>query len=135
MYTKQREASIKYPLHDWIAQATRRGMDYFPNPDRPSIFEPAGNELRDISQCEPPYLKVGDMVWISFSVEFFIGSKYWSTNLIPYEIVRVARVSTDLLGEIRSLDLGEEEAPRERLEAGLKFTPGENPSFPVPFRC
>ncbi|KAI0702106.1 hypothetical protein C8Q76DRAFT_633237 [Earliella scabrosa] len=121
-YTRAKEASLSYPLHEWIAQATRKGMEYYANPDRPSIFEPANGELRNIRECEPPYLKVGDMVWMSFTVEFFIGSKYWSTNFIPYEIVRIGKVSTDLLADLRNFAVDEEdELPRARLEAGLRI--------------
>ena len=126
-YTRAKEASRSYELHPWIAAATKKGMEYFPNNERPEIFEPdAGGGLRPLSECYPPTLKLGDLVWVSFSVEFFIGGKFWSTSFVPYEFVRVGTVALDLLPEIRKeFDQDDVEAPRERLGAGMRGIAGE----------
>ncbi|KAI1789226.1 hypothetical protein LXA43DRAFT_1096521 [Ganoderma leucocontextum] len=122
-YTRAKEASRAYPLHDWIKNATKKGMPYFANDEKPVLFEPdnAGG-LRPLSEGFPPTLKVGDLVWMSFAVEFFIGNKFWSTNFIPYEFVRVGSVALELLPEIKKeFDEDEdEEGPRERLGVGMR---------------
>ncbi|KAI0359247.1 hypothetical protein OH77DRAFT_1374941, partial [Trametes cingulata] len=97
-FTSRKEASVSYPLHPWIANAAKN-TSYFPNPDRPAVFEPLGSRLCDIKDCNPPYLRTGDLVWISFFVEFIIGMNNWSTTFTLYEFVRVGTVSPDLVGD------------------------------------
>lgn len=73
-YSGKREASIKYPLHPWITEATKKPSVYYANPDRPKIFQAVHGALQNITESgQPPYLKTGDLVWLSFSVEFIIG--------------------------------------------------------------
>ncbi len=120
-----REAGIQYELHDWIAQATAKPKEYFANPDRPAFFEPRDGKLRPMKECQPPYPKLGDLMWFSFVVEIFIGTKNWITKFVPLEFVRVGRVSTDLLGEVHSFVPDEEEMqPRSRLIAGDEIAIG-----------
>ncbi|PIL26208.1 hypothetical protein GSI_11963 [Ganoderma sinense ZZ0214-1] len=121
-YTRAKEASRSYSLHPWVAGATKKGTEFFANHERPEMFEPdAAGGLRPLSECYPPSLKLGDLVWLSFSAEFFIGGKYWSTSFVPYEFVRVGTVALDLLPEIRKeFDPDDVEVPRERLGAGMR---------------
>ncbi|PIL33119.1 hypothetical protein GSI_04568 [Ganoderma sinense ZZ0214-1] len=119
-YTKQKEANISYTLHHWIREATKKGSQFFANDERPEVFESDEDlKLRSLAENGLRPLKPGDLVWLSFSVEFFIGGKFWVTNFIPYEFVRVGTVSTDLLGDIRSNDPEEVAGPRERLGIGM----------------
>ena len=127
-YTRTKEASRTYPLHDWIKNATKKGMPFFANDEKPVLFEPDDEGgLRPMSECFPPTLRVGDLVWMSFAVEFFIGNMNWSTNFIPYEFVRVGSVSLELLPDIKKDfdEDGEEEGPRERLGVGMREMSGE----------
>lgn len=129
-YTRAKEAGIPYTLHPWIANATQKPKEYFPNPDRPAFFEPESGELHDMKECTPPYPKLGDLVWFSFIVEFFIGPKNWITNFVPLEFIRVGRVSTDLLAEVRTFEPEDEELqPRNRLTVGQKYGLGESESI------
>ncbi|KAI0683361.1 hypothetical protein C8T65DRAFT_595191, partial [Cerioporus squamosus] len=125
IYSRPKEARIKYPLHPWIAEATGKDSEFFANPDRPKMLDvgpPGQPELIDVKQTSSPYMKVGDLVWFSFIVEFFIGSNYWITNAIPLEFVRVGRLSPELLASVRGVQVGEEElAPLDRLGVGQKF--------------
>ncbi|TFK77652.1 hypothetical protein K466DRAFT_571347 [Polyporus arcularius HHB13444] len=83
-----------------------------------------------MKECQPPYPKLGDLMWFSFVVEIFIGTKNWITKFVPLEFVRVGRVSTDLLGEVHSFVPDEEEMqPRSRLIAGDEIAIGED--FPM----
>ncbi|KAH9846473.1 hypothetical protein C2E23DRAFT_744026, partial [Lenzites betulinus] len=124
--TAKREASVKYVLHPWI-EAASKTTSYFPNPDRPSLFEAAKGRLMNISECDPAYIRTGDLVWISFFAEFIIGLNNWSTTFTPYEVVRVATVSPDLVGEGLSVS-DEDEDPRPCLAAGLAFNIREFPT-------
>lgn len=105
-------------------------MPFFANDEKPVLFEPdEEGGLRPLSESFPPTLKVGDLVWMSFSVEFFIGNMYWSTNFIPYEFVRIGSVALKLLPDIKKeYDKdGEEEGPQERLGVGMRSISGECP--------
>ncbi|KAI9057439.1 hypothetical protein FKP32DRAFT_1541826, partial [Trametes sanguinea] len=93
------ERRIKYEIPSPIRLATENPkVPYCANPDRPQIFEAVDGSLRDIASCDPAELQYGDMVWISFFVEFIVGTNAWNTNFVPVEIVRVATVSPDLVG-------------------------------------
>ncbi|KAI1786565.1 hypothetical protein LXA43DRAFT_897731 [Ganoderma leucocontextum] len=134
-HTRTKEASRTYPLHNWIKNGTKKGMPFFANNEKPVLFEPdKEGGLRPLSEGFPPTLKVGDLVWMSFSVEFFIGNMFWSTNFIPYEIVRVGSVALELLPNInKEFDEDvEEEEPRERLGVGMRGISGE---FSVDDQC
>ncbi|KAI9061808.1 hypothetical protein FKP32DRAFT_1575055, partial [Trametes sanguinea] len=116
-----RAAEVDYPLHPWITEVTKGKSGYFPNPDKPKIFELCNDELRAISECDPPYLRKGDLVWMSFSAIFTIGTETWSTTFVPYEIVRVGAMSADLFNGSHS----EDPAPRPQLKVGQKISKGQ----------
>ncbi|KAH9895265.1 hypothetical protein C8Q73DRAFT_645035 [Cubamyces lactineus] len=122
-YTSRKEASIRYTLHPWIADAVAK-TPYFANPDRPSLFELHAGKLVDLHDCDTPHLKTGDLVWIGFYVEFIIGLNHWSTTFTPYEIVRVATVAPSLVGDGQYFDDGMD-TPRQRLQAGDAIPIGE----------
>ncbi|KAH9848481.1 hypothetical protein C2E23DRAFT_739683 [Lenzites betulinus] len=96
-YTWKKELTLVYELHPWIREATAQGKQFFANPDRPEVFKVVDGQLRPISECTPPGLLYGDLLWISFVVEFIVSSNAWNPNFIPVEIVRVGRVSPDLV--------------------------------------
>ncbi|KAH9848706.1 hypothetical protein C2E23DRAFT_738930 [Lenzites betulinus] len=121
--TKHREAHIPYELHDWIKAVTVDSprSEYFANPDRPALLEPQQGQLCSIKKSSPPAMQKGDLVWMSFSVQFIIGSDTWSTTFVPYEIVRVGTVAQDLVGEPdRPAAIVEAAVPRGRLQVGMK---------------
>ncbi|KAI0350510.1 hypothetical protein OH77DRAFT_1430978, partial [Trametes cingulata] len=126
-FTSRKEASISYPLHPWIEEAMKN-TPYFANPDRPSILELQGDQLVDITKCDPPALAPGDLVWISFSVEFVIGVNFWNTTFTPYEIIRIGTVTPDVVGMAPAPT--EPEEPRRRgIKAGDKVIMAED--FPM----
>ncbi|KAI0349030.1 hypothetical protein OH77DRAFT_1594448 [Trametes cingulata] len=130
-YSGRKEASVAYALHPWIAAIVKKpGSVYYANPDRPVVLEAAGNELRDITDTSPPYVKAGYLVWISFFVEFIIGTTHWFTTFTPCEIVRVGTVAPDLFGRtLKPAADGELEEPKSFLKAGHKFILNED--FPM----
>ncbi len=115
----KKEADVEYPLHPWI-ETVKRTTSYFPNPDRPEFLEPSRGHLVSISECDPPHIRTGDLVWITFFAEFIIGLNNWSTAFTPFEIIRVGAVTPDLVGDGLS-GAAEEDVPRPRLGAGFKL--------------
>ncbi|KAI0349457.1 hypothetical protein OH77DRAFT_1465381 [Trametes cingulata] len=114
-FTARMEEKIPYPIHDWIVKGTEKTA-WFANPDKPRIFEPQAGKLRDIKEANPPYLKTGDLVWMSFYAEFIIGLNYWSTTFTPVEIIRVGTVAPHLVGDgYKAVD---EVVPRQALSVG-----------------
>ena len=123
-YTRKKERDIKYPLHKWVQEATKPGSEYCPNPDKPVLLFPRGGELRPIEEFSVPTIKLGDLVWFTFQVEFFIGAQYWGTTFIPREIVRVARVAPELLGELKGFEFDELEGEENQLSVGYRISTG-----------
>lgn len=117
--TLKRERGLEYELHPWIAEATSPGKAFFANPDRPRVFALVGGALCNIGHCTPPALQYGDLVWISFTVEFIVGTHAWNPNFTPVEIIRVGSVIPELVG-VEGLT-GDASPPRQRLQAGQTF--------------
>ncbi|KAI9058544.1 hypothetical protein FKP32DRAFT_1582114, partial [Trametes sanguinea] len=123
-----KERRIPYDVPSPIRKATENPkVPFYANPDRPQIFEAINGSLHDIATCDPPALQYGDLVWISFAVEFIVGSTAWHPNFTPVEIVRVGTVAPHLVGSnaalegvngrpVPSMD------PRQRLQVGQAFT-------------
>ncbi|KAI9069789.1 hypothetical protein FKP32DRAFT_1559045 [Trametes sanguinea] len=136
VYTWKRERLISYALHPWIQDATGPGSQFFANPDRPRVFEAVGGVLHDIAGCVPSSLQFGDLVWISFTVDFAVGGAAWNPNFKPVEIVRVGSVATSLIGmnalsyEPSAGEPVREASPplprRNRLRVGQQFTLSES---------
>lgn len=125
-FTTKREAAVAYPLHPWIAEATKKPSTYYANPDKPKIFRVVNGSLLDITDAgSPPYLKTGDFVWLSFSFECIIGTSSWATSITPCEIVHVGTVSPELVGRALPPPPDEDDTPRGVLQAGLAFAMSE----------
>ncbi|KAI0358765.1 hypothetical protein OH77DRAFT_1396697, partial [Trametes cingulata] len=114
-FTAQMEEKIPYLVHDWIVKSTEK-MAWFANPDKPRIFEPQGSKLRDITEADLPYVKTGNLVWMSFYAEFIIGLNYWSTTFTPVDIIRVGTVAPHLVGN--GYKAAEDIVPRQALNVG-----------------
>ncbi|KAH9854467.1 hypothetical protein C2E23DRAFT_726756, partial [Lenzites betulinus] len=94
----KREPFISYELHPWIREVSASGKQFCANPDRPQVFEVVDGTLQDIAKGSRPELKYGDLVWMSFMVEFIVGANAWNPNFVPVEIIRVGSVATELVG-------------------------------------
>ena len=101
-YNAPKEPKVKYQLHDWIAAiSNNKEKGFFANPNRPRFYEisqDSNRKLLPMEMCTPPVIQFGDVVWISFTVEIIIGVK-WYTNFVAREIVRVATVLPELVGD------------------------------------
>ncbi|KAI9065672.1 hypothetical protein FKP32DRAFT_1565896, partial [Trametes sanguinea] len=128
-YSWKKERTIPYELHPWIRAATGPQSQYFANPDRPSLFEAVNGALQNIADCSPPHLQYGDLVWISFFVEFIVGGTSWNPTFVPVEIVRVGRVAPEVVGGSSTFRGGEDTPPpRQRLQVGQSFILSELPA-------
>ncbi len=96
----RKQKPVKYPLHEWIISATKENSNYLPNPDRPKTLEPHRDTLKEIATSNPPALQRGDFVWISFFVEYIVGTRAWYPAFVPLEIIRVATLAPDVLQSI-----------------------------------
>lgn len=79
--------------------------------------------MENIEKGAQPELRYGDLVWISFTVEFIIGAVAWNPTFIPVEVIRVGNVATELVGHRSTPEpaQGAGDAPpvrRQRLQAG-----------------
>ena len=118
-----------YKLHPWIAEAVapdEKGQqpEYYPNPHRPEVFDCVTGTLKKIGDTEISPLKTGDIVWISFSVEFVITKDHWYPSFVPKDIIRVSAVPEVVLLLIqggRSNFAAEDETEYRRLEVGTTF--------------
>ncbi|OSD06152.1 hypothetical protein PYCCODRAFT_1464820 [Trametes coccinea BRFM310] len=128
--SRAKEERISYKLHDWIKAATGPSSQFFANPDRPTLLELCNGELRDLKDSKTPYLRSGDLIWISFGVEFIIGADLWSTNFVPFELIRVGTVAPELLNDGPSRSPPPSAlAPQQRLQVGMKIR--LNDDFPM----
>ncbi|OJT09727.1 hypothetical protein TRAPUB_13795 [Trametes pubescens] len=119
-YPRSAQHSVEYQVHPWLAAATEDPDGaFFPHPERPRILEAAHGEFHNISGCVPPMLQRGDLVWISFYVEFIIGGHSWNPNFVPVEIVRVGTVASHLVG---ASDEPPTPPKRQTLQAGQTFS-------------
>ncbi|KAI0352255.1 hypothetical protein OH77DRAFT_811174 [Trametes cingulata] len=122
-------AKFPYELHPSIKKALDANPAYIANPNRPRMFELHAGQLRDIKESHPPYIAKGDLVWISFAVEFVIGGAAWNTTFIPYEIVRVGTLSADLMAGGQQTEGTSNTAPQQGLQAGLRVSIADD--FPM----
>lgn len=80
-----------YPVHPWIEDALRQDHSLVPNPERPTILDFDGEELKSIDDSLRGELQRGDVLWCSFTVSYVIGRKDWRPEIRPYEMIRVGR--------------------------------------------
>lgn len=82
-----------YPVHDWISRLLNEDPRWVPNPDRPVYMELLSNgSLRDLvgRNCAP--FRAGDLLWFSFTVQFWFGKEQWGMELCPVQFIRVGRL-------------------------------------------
>ena len=125
IFTRKQEKTINFPLHQWVRDATKEGSPYCPNPTKPVVLFPRNGQLRPIEESSVPVLKLGDLVWFTFHVEFFIGTQSWGTTFIPREFVRVGRVSSELLGDLLGGGFDAVVGEDDLLGAGYKVPKGK----------
>lgn len=113
-----------YPLHPWVkdvVQPKAGKQDYYANPHRPEIWDCTTGTMIRIKNADPPSLRRGDIVWISFHVEFIIGGNSWSTQLTPRHIIRVSTIPAILITPEDEVPKAPEQEPDYSIKEGSKF--------------
>lgn len=84
----------KYPVHDWISRLIHHDPRWVPNPDRPVYMEALPNGgLRDLMTTKSPSFHPGDVLWFSFTFNFWFGKSEWGVDLRPVQFIRVGRLA------------------------------------------
>lgn len=136
---KEQHAPLSFVPHEWLQQAvSRRNCDWYINPERPQLFEMVDGIALDLKDCHPRYLRKGDLVCISFRINFILGKFFWDTAFVPLEIVRVGAAPTILTvrpnddgassgasHEVQNAVLKRGPVKRARLRAGEIFHQGK----------
>ncbi|PPR03128.1 hypothetical protein CVT26_004662 [Gymnopilus dilepis] len=77
--------------HEWLSRGLKGRDDFVVNPDRPLYFDLINGKAVKLENSDVPYFQAGDLVWFSFKMSFFVAQKYWTSEIIPLEFMRVAR--------------------------------------------
>ncbi|KAH6893770.1 hypothetical protein BKA70DRAFT_1044550, partial [Coprinopsis sp. MPI-PUGE-AT-0042] len=84
---------VHYRVPQWVANASApHNNSWIPNEDRPRYLDCTGDKFKQILQCDPPSFEKGDIVWVSFIVNFTMEIKSWRASVVPLEFVRVGRI-------------------------------------------
>ncbi|KAH7927107.1 hypothetical protein BV22DRAFT_1127685 [Leucogyrophana mollusca] len=83
--------NIKFDLHPWIQDAIKSRPYFVPNIHRPSLFTLDDNVLTDITDSDSVHFNRGDVVWVSFTLKYIVGSD-WAPLYTPVDLVRVYSV-------------------------------------------
>ncbi|KAF6758166.1 hypothetical protein DFP72DRAFT_845133 [Ephemerocybe angulata] len=96
---KDGKYEVPYEVHPWIAEASvPNNQHWIPNPSIVRVLERGVDDtLVDVLlESETPALKSGDLVKMTFKVNFAVGPSSWTSNYMPVQIIRVGRVDRDL---------------------------------------
>ncbi|PPQ83058.1 hypothetical protein CVT26_011789 [Gymnopilus dilepis] len=81
--------------HEWLVRAIKDQPreEFAINPDRPLYFDLVDNKAMKLENSDQPQFEAGDVVWFAFKISFFVAQKFWTSELVPLEFMRVARAS------------------------------------------
>ncbi|RXW16134.1 hypothetical protein EST38_g9721 [Candolleomyces aberdarensis] len=85
---------IRYPIHPWL-KAVTQGPDarWLPNKDRPKLLDYNNKRFKQVGPDDDPFQR-GDIIWISFTINYFMKRESWLHDVVPLDLVRVARSSS-----------------------------------------
>ncbi|PPQ97074.1 hypothetical protein CVT26_001256 [Gymnopilus dilepis] len=86
---------LEFEPHSWLLDAIKGQPreDFVINPDRPLYFDLVNNKAMKLENSDQPQYEAGDVIWFAFKISFFVAQKYWTSELVPLEFMRVARAS------------------------------------------
>ncbi|KAF6742110.1 hypothetical protein DFP72DRAFT_1109714 [Ephemerocybe angulata] len=96
---KDGKYEVPYDVNPWIAEASfPHNQQWIPNPAIVRVLELGNDEtLIDVlKSSDDPSLSSGDLVKMTFKVNFAVGPSSWTSNYMPIQIIRVGRVNRDL---------------------------------------
>jgi hypothetical protein len=118
-FNQSKRASPQHKMHRWITDALERNTRWISNPQLPRLLAWNNDSLINLRDDSEPTFQAGDVVWMSFTLTFSIGSVYWAPEYRPVELVRVGRLSPSSHTGMDTLDIADDGRPG--LEAGLTF--------------
>ena len=120
-----------YELHPWVRDvvepkdgSTPSQQEYWPNPYRPEIWDCTTGRMLRIQNASPPFMRKGDIVWVSFHVEIIIGKKTWAPQFVPRHFIRVGAVPSELVDSPNDIQ-AEECEPQYEIQEGQAVVIGE----------
>ena len=116
--------SPPYVLHPWVQEVVQPKagkQDYYANPYRPEIWDCTTGTMIRIDKATPSSLQKGDIVWMSFYVEFIIGQQTWATQLTPRHLIRVGTIPSILIDTTDEGDAAPEQEPDYAIKEGATF--------------
>lgn len=125
-YDMEKLKNPPYDLHPWVRDVvvpknqSAVAQDFYANPFRPEIWDCRTGVMTRIKNASPPFLQKGDIVWISFHVEFIIGANTWVPQFTPRHIIRVADMPSLLIDALTTVEEGKggEPEPDYSIEEG-----------------
>ncbi|KAI1783927.1 hypothetical protein LXA43DRAFT_902658 [Ganoderma leucocontextum] len=100
-YNLQKLQHPSYVVHPRVRDAVKPSgtgkPEFYPNPYRPESWDCTNGRMTRIANASPPFLQPGDIVWMSFFVEFIIGTNSWATQFTPRHFIRVATIPAMLI--------------------------------------
>ncbi|TFK57004.1 hypothetical protein OE88DRAFT_1640801 [Heliocybe sulcata] len=63
-------------VHPWIRDAAAVSQDWIPNPVTPRMLHYTDTEFLPIQQADPPMFQAGDIVWVSFTLQYVVTDKH-----------------------------------------------------------
>jgi hypothetical protein len=120
-FNRSKPTALRYTPHNWVADAVKDNRRWMPNPERARLLVFKDESLGNLTDDSEPTLTAGDVIWMSFTLTFSIGSMYWAPEYRPIELIRVGRLSRpegSRVG-IETLDVNDDE--RKPLETGTRL--------------
>lgn len=84
-----REAKLEYEIHPWLKDALNKTKTWKANPARPTPLEFNGHECVATETIDK-----GDIVWFSYTLNYFMKEKKWSADMTLVNIVRVGSIQS-----------------------------------------
>lgn len=83
---------LRYKLHPWVEEALKDNDKLVPSPDCPHCMVWEDGNLLDLDDSDRPQLEKYDIMWISFTLAFYVGGETWGPEYRPMDLIRVGHM-------------------------------------------
>ena len=120
-FNQSKPMTLGYTPHKWVTDAVKDNRRWIPNPERARLLVFKNDTLANLTDDSEPTLAAGDVIWMSFTLTFSIGSTYWGPDYCPIELVHISRLSRPEGSQvgIETSDINDNK--RKPLEIGTKL--------------
>jgi hypothetical protein len=80
-------------VHPWMVAELKSNVKWMVNPDHPHSMEFKDDTLTSLECHSFKGFSPGDLIWVSFTLSFVIGPKFWSPEYRPMDLVRVGHLN------------------------------------------